>query len=297
MVGQAIVKVLHEQDISVNYLTTREDKITSSENYQGFYWNPENGEIDLACFQDIDAIINLAGASIAQRWTKDYKRSILESRIKSLNTLRNGLEKLNSVNIKSFVTASAIGIYPDSLTHFYDEKETSVDDSFVGDVVKQWEACADEFSTFDFAVAKIRIGIVLSTEGGALPKMAAPIANFVGAPVASGEQWQSWIHIDDLAQMFLFVLKNRLSGVFNGVSPNPVTNCKLTKELAGVLNRPLLLPNIPKFALKGLFGKMSYLLFASQRVSSKKIEKLGFNFQYPNLGLALKNLYADNGNG
>ena len=296
LVGQAIVKVLHSQGISINYLTTSESKIKSSDNYQGFYWNPSNDEIDMACFQGVDAIINLAGASIAHRWTKEYMRRILESRTQSLNTLYKGLNKLNSINIKSFVTASAIGIYPDSLTHFYDEKEKSIDSSFVGEVVKEWEAGADEFRSFGFKVAKIRIGIVLSTEGGALPKMAAPIKNYVGAPVGNGEQWQSWIHIQDLAEMFLFVLRNGLGGVYNGVSPNPVTNSKLTKELAHVLDRPLWLPNVPKFVLKTIFGKMSYLLFASQRVSSKKIEKHGFSFHYPNLGLALKDLYVKNGN-
>ncbi len=295
LVGQAIVKVLHGQDIAVNYLTTSESKIKSSENYQGFYWNPSREEIDLACFQDVDAIINLAGASIAHRWTNEHMQRILESRTQSLSTLHKGLNKLNSINIKTFITASAIGIYPNSLTHFYDEKEASIDDSFVGEVVKKWEISADQFKSFDFKVAKIRIGIVLSTEGGALPKMAAPIQNYVGAPVGTGEQWQSWIHIDDLAEMFVFAMRNELEGVYNGVSPNPVTNSKLIKELAHVLDRPLWLPNVPKFVLKTIFGKMSYLLFASQRVSSKKIEKQGFIFRFPNLGLALKNLYVKNG--
>ncbi|NAY90326.1 TIGR01777 family protein [Muricauda sp. JGD-17] len=296
LVGEAIVKVLDQRNISVNYLTTSKEKITNSPDFQGFYWNPNNGEIDMACLEGVDAVINLAGASIAKRWTKEHKQKILESRTKSLDTLRNALATDKSARIKSFITASAIGIYPDSLTHYYDEKETAVDNSFVGDVVKQWEASADQFEDLGLDVAKIRIGIVLATDGGALPRMAAPVKNFVGAPVGSGEQWQSWVHIDDLAQMFVFVLENRLHGVFNGVSPNPVTNTKMTKELARVLNRPLWLPNVPKFVLKAVFGKMSYLLFASQRVSSKKIEKQGFIFLYPNLSLALEHLYVENNN-
>ncbi|WP_313777842.1 TIGR01777 family oxidoreductase [Flagellimonas meishanensis] len=294
LVGQAIVRVLHQQNIMVNYLTTSKDKITDSKDFQGFYWNPAKDEIDMACFDGVDAIINLAGASIAQRWTSKNKEIILKSRTESLDTLYNALSKKSTHQIRSFITASAIGIYPDSLTHYYDEKETVVDDSFLGEVTEKWEASADKFNEFDFKLAKIRIGLVLSTDGGVLPRMATPVKNFVGAPLGSGEQWQSWIHIDDLAIMFTFVLENKLEGVFNGVSPNPVTNTKMTKELARVLNRPLWLPNVPKFVLSGILGKMSYLLFASQRVSSKKMEKHGFNFQFPNLGPALENLFDEN---
>jgi len=296
LVGSAIVKELHAKGIQVNYLTTNRAKIVSDEDYQGYYWNPKLSEIDTNCFEHVSAIINLAGASISKKWTESYKAEVLHSRVDTLKTLKKGLEKVGQSQIESFISASAIGIYPNSLSSFYTENEKQVDDSFLGEVVKIWEEEIDKFQDFDFKVSKIRIGIVLSKDGGALPKMAMPIKNYVGSAFGSGEQWQSWIHIEDLARMFVFVLSNQLSGTFNAVSPNPVTNTKITTELAKVLRRPLLLPNVPEFAMKFLLGEMAYLLFASQRVSSKRIEKKGFQFNYLNICKALEAIYHKNSN-
>ncbi len=144
----------------------------SKENYKGFYWNPSTGEIDRECFKGVTAIINLAGASISSRWTKKYKAEILNSRIKSLHTLNEGLSYVDTSNIKSFVSASAIGIYPNSLAHYYEEDEPEVDTSFLGEVVKRWEKEVDTFKSYGFALSKIRIGLVMSQNGGALPEMA-----------------------------------------------------------------------------------------------------------------------------
>lgn len=291
LVGRAIVKDLHAKGIQVNYLTTSKSKIASHEDYQGFYWNPSSAEIDTNCFKDVSAIINLAGATISNRWTKAYKAEVLNSRIDSLKILKKGIQEAGNTQIESFVSASAIGIYPNSLSTFYTEESEGVDDSFLGEVVNAWENEIDTFQSFDFEIAKIRIGLVLSKEGGALPKMATPIKNYVGAAFGSGEQWQSWIHIDDLARLFVFVVSNKLSGTYNGVAPNPVTNTKMTTELAKVLERPLWLPNIPEFPMKLILGEMAYLLFASQRVSSKRIEKKGFHFNYLNICKALEAIY------
>nr|WP_293294226.1 TIGR01777 family oxidoreductase [Allomuricauda sp.] len=292
LVGQAIVKVLHDKGIPVNYLTTSKNKITSQEDFQGYYWNPSKGEIDLDCFKNVQAIINLAGTTIAKRWTPNHRKKVLLSRIDSLQTLKNGLEQSNNKEVECLISASAVGIYPDSISDFYDETETKVDDGFLGDVVQKWEAEADSFQQLDIDVAKIRIGIVLDKDEGALPKMSQPVKNFVGAPLGSGDQWQSWIHIEDLAQMFVFAVENNLKGIYNGVAPNPVTNTKMTKELAKILDRPLWLPNIPAFLLKAILGKMSALVLSSQRVSSKKIEEEGFTFQYVNICQALRSLYS-----
>jgi len=292
LVGQAIVKVLHDKGIPVNYLTTSKNKITSQEDFQGYYWNPSKGEIDLDCFKNVQAIINLAGTTIAKRWTPNHRKKVLLSRINSLQTLKNGLEQSNNKEVECLISASAVGIYPDSISDFYDETETKVDDGFLGDVVQKWEAEADSFRQLDIDVAKIRIGIVLDKDEGALPKMSQPVKNFVGAPLGSGDQWQSWIHIEDLAQMFVFAVENNLKGIYNGVAPNPVTNTKMTKELAKILDRPLWLPNVPAFLLKAILGKMSALVLSSQRVSSKKIEEEGFTFQYVNICQALRSLYS-----
>ncbi|SNZ00209.1 TIGR01777 family oxidoreductase [Flagellimonas pacifica] len=291
LVGKAIVNVLLSKGVAVNYLTTSKKKIVVSETYKGFYWNPSKGEIDFSCFEGATAVVNLAGASISNRWSKSYKEKIRSSRVDSLKTLYEGLKENDTSQIQSFISASAIGVYPSSLSNFYIEDEKKVDKSFLGEVVQKWEQEADKFNEFNFNVAKIRIGIVLSTLGGALPKMARPIQNFVGAAFGNGDQWQSWIHLDDLAQLFVFVIENNLKGIFNAVAPNPVTNTKMTKEVAKILDRPLILPNVPKLAMQLILGEMAYLLFASQRVSSKRIEKKGFIFQYSNIGSALEDLY------
>jgi len=291
LVGSEIVKKCHDQNIAVNYLTTSKNKIVEKPDYHGFYWNPDSGEIDLKCFEGVSAIINLAGASISKRWTSSYKKTILSSRVNTLRTLHTALQKVDNKSITSFVSASAIGVYPDSLTNYYTEKETAIDDSFLGEVVAAWEEEADKFNNFDFAVAKVRIGLVMSSDGGALPEIAKPIKYYVGAAFGSGEQWQSWIHISDLARMFLFTVENGLEGVYNGVGQNPVTNNKLVKEIAKAVDKPLFLPNIPKFVMKTILGQMSYILFASQRVSCKKIEEAGFDFAYPNVCLALKCIF------
>ncbi len=291
LIGSEIVRLCSQENILVHYLTTSKDKIVSEPGYKGFYWNPDTSEIDISCFEGVSAIINLAGASISKRWTSAYKKVVLSSRINTLQTLRIGLEKIDSNAISSFVSASAIGIYPHSLSNFYEEDEKKVDDSFLGEVVEAWENEADTLRNFDFNLSKIRIGLVMSKDGGALVEMAKPIKMYVGAAFGSGEQWQSWIHITDLARMFLFAVKHQLVGVYNGVGPNPVTNTKLVKEIAKVLEKPLLLPNIPKFPMKVILGEMSYILFASQRVSSKKIEDKGFVFQYQNICRALEGIY------
>jgi len=206
----------------------------------------------------------------------------------------NLLKKLISENdnaVTSIISASAIGIYPSSLSEYYVEDTEQVDDSFLGDVVKAWEDKVDEFEALNLKVSKVRIGLVLSKDGGALPEMAKPVRFFVGAAFGSGEQWQSWIHISDLAKIFLHIAENGLEGVYNGVAPNPVNNNKLIKEVAKSLKRPLFLPNIPKVVMRAILGDMAYILFASQRVSSKKIEKADFIFKYTNICQALEAIY------
>ena len=295
LVGQELVAQCLAKGYTVNFLTTSKKKLVSQPNYQGFYWNPKAGEIDEKCLMDVSVIINLAGASISKRWTSSYKKEVLESRIDTLNTLYQVLDKSKEHQVTSLISASAIGIYPNSVDHYYDEEETAVDDSFLGEVVLAWEKKANEFKTLNLRVSKARIGLVMSADGGALPEIAKPIKYYAGAAFGSGEQWQSWIHISDLARMFLFIAESNLKGVFNGVSPNPVTNNRLVKEIAKILEKPLFLPNIPKFVMQTILGEMSYILFASQRVSSKKIEEEGFVFEHPNICNALENIYDKSG--
>ena len=291
LVGKAIVAECHRNAIKVHYLTTSKNKIVSNENYKGFYWNPEALEIDLKCFDGVEAIINLAGSSISKRWTNSYKKEILNSRINALKTLHKGLNAIEANKIRSFVSASAIGIYPNSFNKLYHEDDEFPLDGFLSEVVNAWEKEVDTFVAFNVNIVKIRIGLVLSSNGGALPEMARPIKLFVGSAFGTGEQWQSWIHVKDLARLFLFVIKNELAGIYNGVASNPVTNKKLVAQIGTVLNRPIFFPKVPEFVLKTILGEMSALLLSSQRVSNKKIIEEGFTFKFENVSAALASIY------
>lgn len=289
LIGGELVKLLLQKGIRVNYLTTNKKKLVKEDNYQGFYWSPVKGEIDLDAFENVDCIIHLAGASVSKKWTPAYKQEIIESRVLSTRLLYQSLLK-DQFDVKHIVSASAIGIYPDSKTAIYTEDTTQVDNSFLGSVVAKWEDEVSNFTKLGIIVSHIRIGLVLASNGGALVEMVKPIRLGIGAPFGSGQQYQSWIHIKDLVRIFSFVTENQLEGIYNGVSPYPVTNAELTKAIAQVVNKPLFLPGIPKIAMKFLLGEMHELLYSSQHVSARKILDKGFQFKYANLEKALQSL-------
>jgi hypothetical protein len=289
LIGTELVALLLQNGITVHYLTTSKKKIESKPNYHGFFWNPNQGIIDENALMGVDSIIHLAGATVAKRWTSKYKQEIIESRILSSNVLFKAL-KDNPHSVKQIVSASAIGIYPDSLTKNYTEENADIDESFLGKVVMKWEESVNKFKLLNIKVTKIRTGLVLSTKGGALPEMLKPINMGIGSPFGSGKQVQSWIHINDLVELYLFAVQNELNGAYNAVAPNPVTNKKLTQEIAAVVKKPLFMPNIPKFLMALVLGEMHTILFASQNVSSDKIQEEGFKFQYKQLDKALINL-------
>lgn len=289
LIGAELVALLLQNGVTVHYLTTSKKKIETKPNYHGFFWNPNQGIIDENALMGVDSIIHLAGATISKRWTSKYKQEIIESRILSSNVLYKALKE-NPHSVKQIVSASAIGIYPDSLTNVYTEDNIEVDESFLGKVVMKWEESVNKFKSLNIKVAKIRTGLVLSNKGGALPEMEKPIQLGIGSAFGSGKQIQSWIHIHDLVELYLFAVENELDGAFNAVAPNPVTNKKLTQEIAAVLNKPLFMPNIPKFLMSLVLGEMHTILFASQYVKNDKIEAEGFKFKYKQVDKALKNL-------
>ena len=291
LIGTELVSLLLQNGISVNYLTTSKKKIVNELNYNGFYWSPEQGLIDENCLMGVDSIINLAGANIAKRWTNSYKQEIIESRLLSSALLFKVL-KNNPNQVKQIVTASGTSIYPNSDTIIYDENSTQVNDSFLGNVVVKWEESTDKFSSLGLKVCKLRTGIVLSTKGGALVEMLKTIKLGLGSAFGSGKQIQSWIHIHDIAALYLFAIKNDLEGVYNAVSPNPVTNQELTFTIAKVLKKPLFMPNIPKFVMKLMLGEMHELLFENRNLSAKKIEEKGFEFKYKTIDKALINILS-----
>jgi uncharacterized protein (TIGR01777 family) len=289
LIGTELVALLLQNGVTVHYLTTSKKKIETKPNYHGFFWNPNQGIIDENALMGVDSIIHLAGATISKRWTSKYKQEIIESRILSSNVLFKAL-KDNPHSVKQIISASAIGVYPDNLTKIYTEDNTEVDESFLGKVVMKWEESVNKFKLLNIKVAKIRTGLVLSDKGGALPEMVKPIKLGIGSPFGSGKQVQSWIHIHDLVELYLFAVEHELDGAYNAVAPNPVTNRKLTQEIAVVLNKPLFMPNIPKFLMVLVLGEMHTILFASQNVNNEKIESEGFVFKYKQVDKALKNL-------
>jgi uncharacterized protein (TIGR01777 family) len=290
LVGSELVKLLLVKNHTVNYLTTSISKIENKSNYKGFYWNPELGKIDENCIYDVDVIIHLAGANISKRWTNSYKQEIIESRTLSAELLYNLVRKTQN-QVKQFISASGTAIYPESFSKVYDETTKETEDSFLSSVVEKWEESANRFQVLGVKACKIRTGIVLSNVGGALPEMIKPIKLSLGAIMGSGKQIQSWIHIKDLTSLYCFAIENQLEGAYNAVTSNPVSNKELTEAIANTLNKPLFLPNIPQFIMRLILGEMSYLLFSSKNLSSRKIQDLGFQFQFPDIKGALADLY------
>jgi len=289
LIGKRLTELLLQKGHQVSHLGRKK----SNGLVPSYVWDVKGGTIDINALKGIDTIIHLAGAGIADKpWTKERKREILESRTQSTQLLHKTLQQ-NPNSVKAFISASAIGYYGFEASDktFTENSEAGID--FLASVTRQWEEEVEKLKTLSLRVAKIRIGIVLSTEGGALKPMLLPIKYFVGSPLGSGKQWMSWIHMDDLCAMFIHIAENeKLDGVYNATSPTASTNAEFTKAVAAVLKRPIWLPNVPEFVLTILLGEMASLITQGSKVSSKKIQESGFVFQYPTLEGALENLLA-----
>lgn len=289
LIGSELTEKLLKNDHSVNYLTTSISKIINKANYKGFYWNPEEGTIDENCIEGVDVIVHLAGASISKRWTKNYKQELIESRLLSAHLLF-GLVKKSQNQVKQFISASGTAIYPDSFSKVYDENSLEIEDSFLSNLVVKWEESANQFQLLSIKTAVLRTGIVFSAKGGALAEMVKLIKLGVGSGFGSGKQIQSWIHIQDLVNMYYFAITNQTEGILNAVAPNPISNQELTKTLARLLKKPLLLPNIPQFIMKLILGEMHTLLFQNKTVIPKRTLQLGFKFEFDTAEKALRDI-------
>jgi uncharacterized protein (TIGR01777 family) len=235
-----------------------------------------------------DAIINLAGASIAgSLWTEKYKQEIYNSRIETTNKLAELLNKFPN-DEKVFVSTSAIGIYGNQGDTILTE-DAAAADTFLAKVCVDWEEASRKVKE-NIRVVNPRVGIVLDTKTGALPKLMLPFKFFVGGPIGTGRQWYSWIHIQDLANLYVkFIEVPNFKGVYNAVAPNPVIMNEFAKQIGKQLHRPSIF-KVPEFAIKLILGESAEMVLASQRVSSKKLLGANFEFQFPELGLALKDL-------
>lgn len=289
LVGSRLASLLKASNYEVHILSR-----SKKGNFNGMHywsWDLDKQTIDNEAL-NVDAIIHLAGAGVAdKRWTAKRKKEILDSRTLSSKLLVDILKK-QSTNIQSVVAASAVGYYGSRGNEVLTE-ESAAGQGFLTDVCEQWESANEQFSSvLDLPLSIMRIGIVLSKNGGALPKLAMPIKFGVGAYLGNGKQYYPWIHIDDLCNMLIFAMENKLDGIYNACAPTPETNKDIAKTIASVLGRPFIPAPGPKFILKTVMGEMADMLLNSQNTSSKKIETAGFKFQFSELKTTLKEIYS-----
>lgn len=288
LIGQQLQEALLKKGYEIRGLSR---KSRQEEGITWYTWDIEEGKIDPAAFDKLDYIIHLAGANVADgRWTEKRKKVILESRTASAALLHEYVRKMPNPP-KAFISASGISIYGADNGKTWLDEESPEGKDFLAKVAQAWEESADDFAKIGIRTVKLRIGVVLSEEGGALQELTKPIRFYAGAPLASGKQYMSWIHIDDLVRIFVDALENTgYEGAYNAVAPKPVTNKTLTRSAARAMGKPLLLPNVPAFVLKLMLGEMAEILIGSGRVSSEKIEQQGFTFQYRKIDTAMDDL-------
>jgi len=256
-----------------------------------FEWNPKENYIEDGALHEVDAIVNLAGAGVADKpWSTERKKVLMDSRINSAKCLFENLKNLN--NFPSvIVNASAVGYYGyGHADHLFNEEEDSGAD-YLAEICVKWEEAANQFLKLDTRLVKLRIGMVLDEKGGALKKIKQPIQLFAGAVLGSGDQMISWIHAEDMYRMIEFTIENKnVSGAYNAESQPSVSNKEFTKTLAEVIKRPLFLPNVPSFVLKMMLGEMSEIVLRGSSVSNEKIKAAGFKFKFEDLKAALVDL-------
>lgn len=278
LIGKRLVEHLYKKGFEVAILSRNKvDK-------DAIYWNPSKGEIDTSKLHKVTHLINLSGVSIAGgRWTEVRKKKIIDSRVASTEFLFKNKSYFH--NLKHYISASGVSCYGiDDLNKVYTEADAFGND-FLSEVVSKWELAADLFSTI-CTVSKVRISPVLDSKGGFISEMKKPIQFGAGAVLGSGNQWMPWIHQRDLVSIFEFIINHQLEGPFNAVSGN-VTNRTLTQMLARKLHRPLVLPALPAWSAKLIFGEMATLFLDGVQVSNQKLIDKGFSFQYTDLDKAL----------
>jgi len=287
MVGQALTKKLIENGHTVSWLSRTENLTNPIKQYR---WDIEEDYIDEKAFNNVDTIVHLAGAGIAdKRWTSSRKKLIRDSRIKSLELLSSIITE-KELLIKNFISTSAIGIYGDRGEELLFE-DSSPEKNWLANVCKDWEAAVDPLTEWGLRTAIVRVGVVLSTKGGAMPKLLAPIKKNINPTLGTGKQYYSWIHLNDLVGIFTKLIEDtKLIGTYNAVAPAPVTYNTLVKEMATILDKKTLNPKVPGLFIRVGLGQMARVVLDSAKVSSQKILDKGYQFKFNNLNAALKNL-------
>ncbi|MBI3512170.1 MAG: TIGR01777 family protein [Bacteroidetes bacterium] len=290
LIGTRLTDILLQRGFKVAHIGRKK---TRDARVLHFTWDPQNGIMDEESIRWADVVVNLAGASVSERrWTSERKKEIIESRTSSLRTLAKKIRDTDP-HPEVVITASGVGWYGATTTeNIFSENDPPAND-FFGQCCKEWEEAGDLFEELSVRVVKLRIGAVLARNGGAIPKLAAPVKWYIGAPLGNGKQWMPWIHIDDLCELIIFsILNKNISGVYNATGTQQVTNKQFMRSLGKVLHRPVFFPGVPKFALKLFLGERACMILEGSRVSNKKITETGFVFRNDELSTALENIFA-----
>jgi uncharacterized protein (TIGR01777 family) len=257
-----------------------------------FIWNVKEHFMDPLALKNTDAIVHLAGAGIAEKpWSITRKKEIVDSRVESARLLVDTLASYNH-QVKTVVSASGIGYYGADTGELICTEMSDAGFDFVAECTQEWEKSMEPFISQGLRVVKLRTGLVMSSHGGIFRVLAKPVFWFLGAILGTGKQWQSWIHIDDLVEMFYLSLVNSsVNGVYNAVAPEPIRHREMMKMIAKKLKKPLIFPAIPAWFLKVILGEMSILVTGGNNISSEKIQKeLTFTFKFTSFAEAIKKL-------
>ncbi|MDP7993016.1 TIGR01777 family oxidoreductase [Bacillus sp. MHSD_36] len=287
-IGKYLSTFFIQKGHTVYILTRNKTTETSHPNLHYVQWTPNLQTFPLS---SIDVVINLAGESINSRWTKKQKKAILNSRIQTTKGLIKHLQTLN-IKPHTFINASAIGYYGTSETESFTEQHETPGDDFLANTVCSWEQEASKARSLGMRTVYARFGVVLSADGGALPKMLLPYQFYIGGTIGSGNQWLSWIHIDDVVRLIDFIIqKEEIDGPLNLTAPLPIRMKEFGETIAAIMKKPHWLP-VPSFILHALLGEMSILVLEGQHVLPSKAIEHGYQYTFPAIDHALQNILS-----
>lgn len=288
MLGKDLIGALLARGDRVSVLSRKPQQI---EGVKVFLWDVYQQEIDTGCLEGVDSIIHLAGEAIADgKWTEKRKQEIIDSRVWSARLLFKAISEQEN-QVKHFISAAAVGYYGDRGEELLSE-ESAAGQDFMSACCQQWEQAADQGKALGIRVVKIRTGVVLAKDSGALPRMAAPVRFFAGAPLGNGKQWVPWIHYKDMTRIYLHALDDKsMNEAYNACAPHPVTNKALVRALARQLHRPIWPFGVPRKILQLMLGEMSAVVLNSNHTTAKKLLDTGFSFDFPEIEAALSDIY------
>ncbi len=291
LVGRYLTSALLSEGYEVSHLSRKTNQFGR---VRVFRWDPEKGILDPNVFEGIDFIIHLAGANIGEkRWTKVRKKEIKGSRVDSAKLLLKVIRD-NSIDLKGFISASAIGYYG-SLTseHIFTEEDPPAAD-FLGSTCRQWEEAADRFTETAVRTVKIRTAVVLEKSDSAMAKLLKPARFGIFPVLGSGKQYMPWIHIEDLVNIYLKAVRDEnMHGAYNAVAPQHVSQKEFMKNLAAAMHKPFFQLPVPSFFLRLILGEMADVVLKGSRVSGEKIQNAGYIFKYPELNSALTEAFLN----